>query len=96
MQTTLTFRHAEWYALLELLKGPGIAAKVESDLVSRIRNAIGRSWLAGRQDAEVDLIERDAAVLRELRAGLPDAETLAVIAEAEQIIRNHQRRNVSR
>jgi hypothetical protein len=36
--------------------------------------------------------ECDAVVIQVLRSALPDAETLAAIAEAESIIRMHQRR----
>lgn len=55
----------------------------------RINNAVGRSWLAGRREATVEMAEADAAVLRALRANLPDAEVLAALVEAERIVREH-------
>ena len=91
MHTTLTYVHVEWYALLALLKRSDAPALTAADLPARISNEVGRSWIAGKREASVELAESDAATLRELRAGLPDAEALAAIAEAEKIVRFHQR-----
>lgn len=91
MQTTLTYVHVEWYALLALLKRPDAPALAATGLPDRISNEVGRTWIAGQRDASIELAEEDAAILRELRAGLPDAEALAAIAEAEKVIRFHQR-----
>jgi len=96
MRTSLTYTNTEWHALLALITRAGAPALTEPDIPYRVTNAVGRSWLARRREATVDLTEADAAVLIALRAGLPDAAAIAAIAEAERIIREHQRRRAVR
>jgi hypothetical protein len=93
MQISLTYTPAEWFALQALLNRPDAPALTEPDLPTRINNAVGRSWLAGQRQATVDVTAEDAAIVRSLRSQLPDAETLAALAEADRIIRDHQRRH---
>jgi hypothetical protein len=96
MQISLTYTFIEWHALVKLLSRPEAPAMVEPDLAARINNTVGRSWLAGRREATIEVVAVDASVLRSLRAGLPDAEVLSAWAEAEQIVREHQRRHAPR
>jgi hypothetical protein len=96
MRTSLTYTHVEWHALLALISRAGEPDLTEADIPSRVTNAVGRSWLARQRETTVELTEADAAVFRALRATLPDADALAAIAEAERIIREHQRRRTSR
>jgi len=90
--TTLTYLHIEWHAILSLLGRPDAITLTDSELLARISNEVGRAWLAGRRDVGIHMSECDAVVIQVLRSALPDAETLAAIAEAESIIRMHQRR----
>jgi hypothetical protein len=96
MRTNLTYTLCEWLALTALLTRPDAPGLTEPDLPSRINNAVGRSWLAGLRAAAIDVETADADVLRDLRSTLPDAEALAAIAEAERIVRAHQRRHSPR
>jgi hypothetical protein len=96
MQTSLTYTPSEWIALAALLNRPNAPILTDSGLRTRINNAIGRSWLAGLSAATVEMEKSDAAILRALRSGLPDAEVLAALIEAERIIREHQRRRAPR
>ena len=96
MRTSLTYTHAEWQALLALISRADAPVLTETDIPSRITNAVGRSWFARQREATVELAGADAAVLSALRAGLPDADALAAIAEADRIIREHQRRRAPR
>ena len=92
MQTSLTYALIEWHALVALLGQPGAPQLSEPDARPRIANAVGRAWLAGQRIATIDFAVVDAPVLRRLRAGLPDAEVLTAVAEAERIVRTHARR----
>jgi hypothetical protein len=96
MRTTLTYRYVEWHALITLLNRPGAHELVEPGLPTRVLSEVGRSWLAGKRETAIELCEADAVIVRLLRAGLPDAEVLAAIAEAESIVRAHQHQHQRR
>jgi hypothetical protein len=96
MQTSLTYSHVEWHALAARLTRSAAPELSNQELPAQIINSVDRSWLMGHRIATIELDETDAAVLIALRADLPDIEFLSVIAEADRIIRKHQRRHARR
>jgi hypothetical protein len=88
MSVPVTYSSIEWHALAALARRPELSLD-DPDLPSRIFNAVGRAWMTSQQQITLDVAESDATLLLALSACLPDTEVLAVIAEAERIVREH-------